>query len=612
LFCVALKNGKSPPKSNHNQIEGIMDHDGGSPTVDEGGGWESVGPAGKKAAKGKKGNKGKMKNARTLSLQTFFSEHGGSEEGADMLEEPELTPEELLARESLLTYFADLIRRSGPLKVNGPAIRTHLEDRMTDGESLLSGKAIVEIDQMPNFLSSSPDLIIVDDIVCDKRHGSQAKTAALTQILTNFEALSSNLKRPGSANSSAGSPGPLGAGGAPSAPSGGGPQGNVWNKGPPAGTSGSDPAPDPLLQLPNRVESLFNGGGHHSGFGQIVPSQSPARASPASNISSNLPDLSSPPPPLPLNNSSLTANHLTGRQMESDLDLNRTLNRATALEHRNTELLENLKEHEKKNTNLQQKVTVLEQQLTEAQDEITRLKCLTTTSSTDDQNSAMAIFSLKKELESERLNSANLKRQLDMERQLGKSVQEKHSSLLGKLQSFMATDVTAAGAGTAAGGGLTSSGQSSAPVSSSFSSPFADSFGFAGFSAPRTSSNNVPSFTPSSSNLSSSTVQPVATSALGQVGASALGQVGANALGQVGALSQPSTLGQASAFSSATNVLADFGISSAAAQQPKLFANPPPPSSTAGPASLAGSRLLGQQRLPTTADLYKQFGQLGS
>jgi len=306
--------------------------------------------------------------------------------------------------------------------------------------------------------------------------------------------------------------------------------------------------------------------------------------------------------------------------MESDLDLNRTLNRATALEHRNTELLENLKEHEKKNTNLQQKVTVLEQQLTEAQDEITRLKCLTTTSSTDDQNSAMAIFSLKKELESERLNSANLKRQLDMERQLGKSVQEKHSSLLGKLQSFMATDVTAAGAGTAAGGGLTSSGQSSAPVSSSFSSPFADSFGFAGFSAPRTSSNNVPSFTPSSSNLSSSTVQPVATSALGQVGASALGQVGAdalgqvgaNALGQVGALSQPSTLGQASAFSSATNVLADFGISSAAAQQPKLFANPPPPSSTAGPASLAGSRLLGQQRLPTTADLYKQFGQLGS
>ena len=50
-----------------------------------------------------------------------------------------------------------------------------------------------------------------------------------------------------------------------------------------------------------------------TGFGQIVPSQSPARASPASNISSNLPDLSSPPPPLPLNNSSLTANHLTGK-----------------------------------------------------------------------------------------------------------------------------------------------------------------------------------------------------------------------------------------------------------------------------------------------------------
>ena len=89
-----------------------------------------------------------------LYLQTFFSEHGGgggggSEEGSEMMEElPELTAEELLARESLLTYFSDLIRRSGPMKVNGPEIRTHLEDRMTDGESLLCGKAVVDIEQV--------------------------------------------------------------------------------------------------------------------------------------------------------------------------------------------------------------------------------------------------------------------------------------------------------------------------------------------------------------------------------------------------------------------------------------------------------------------------------
>ena len=46
--------------------------------------------------------------------------------------------------------------------------------------------------QMPGFLSSSPDLVIVDDIVCDKRHRDQAKKAALDQVLENFAALSNS------------------------------------------------------------------------------------------------------------------------------------------------------------------------------------------------------------------------------------------------------------------------------------------------------------------------------------------------------------------------------------------------------------------------------------
>lgn len=454
-----------------------MDNDVESPSIDEdggGGAWESVGPAGKKGSKGKKGNKGKMKNARTLSLQTFFSEHGGgSEEGSEMMEEPELTPEEILARESLLTYFSDLIRRSGPMKVNGPQIRTHLEDRMTDGESLLSGKAVVEIEQMPNFLSSSPDLIIVDDVVCDKRHGQSAKIQALERVLANFAALSSEnslkqpaaaLHRPGSSASSSPGPVPPPLGMPTPAP-------NVWTKGPPGA---SPAAPDPLLQLPSRVESLFNGGGHHSGFGGIVPSQSPARASPSSNVgTTNLPDLSSPPPPLPplTTGTSITSNSITGRgHMDtscSDMDLSRTLNRVTAY---NTELLESLKDTERKNTALKAHVALLEDQLEEARDEIARL---TGGGGEAADSGSVAIFSLKKELESERLNSANLKRQLEMEQQLGKSVQEKHSSLLGKLHAMAASDVVAGGAGQPAGG-----------ASSAFGSPFANSFGFgSGFSS---------------------------------------------------------------------------------------------------------------------------------
>ena len=34
------------------------------------------------------------------------------------------------------------------MRVSGSQIRSHLEDRMSDGDSLLSGKAIVEIEQV--------------------------------------------------------------------------------------------------------------------------------------------------------------------------------------------------------------------------------------------------------------------------------------------------------------------------------------------------------------------------------------------------------------------------------------------------------------------------------
>ena len=129
--------------------------------------------------------------------------------------------------------------------------------------------------QMPNFLSSSPDLMVVDDVVCDKqRHGAAAKTQALERVLKNFAALASvqekqqQLNHHQAACNSAGSssPGPVGGGGGIAPPT---PTPNVWQtKGPPAAASAasaSTTAPDPLLQLPNRVESLFNGGGHHSG-----------------------------------------------------------------------------------------------------------------------------------------------------------------------------------------------------------------------------------------------------------------------------------------------------------------------------------------------------------
>ena len=110
--------------------------------------------------------------------------------------------------------------------------------------------------------------MVVDDVVCDKqRHGAAAKTQALELVLKNFAALASvqdkQQLRQAACNSTGGSssPGPVGGGGGTPTP-------NVWQtKGPPAATASTAAAatPDPLLQLPNRVESLFNGGGHHSG-----------------------------------------------------------------------------------------------------------------------------------------------------------------------------------------------------------------------------------------------------------------------------------------------------------------------------------------------------------
>ena len=99
-----------------------------------------------------------------------------------------------------------------------------------------------------------------------------------------------------------------------------------------------------------------------------------------------------------------------------------------------------------KNKALKAKVALLEEQLEEAREEIARL----TGAEGGADSGAVAIFSLKKELESERLNSANLKRQLEMEQHLGKSVQDKHSSLLEKLQLMAASDTGGGGAG---GGG---------------------------------------------------------------------------------------------------------------------------------------------------------------
>jgi len=617
-----------------------------------GGAWESVGP-GKKGSKGKKGNKGKMKNARTLSLQTFVSEYGASEEGSEMLDDVDLTPEEILARESLLTYFSDLIRRNGPMKVSGSQIRSHLEDRMSDGDSLLSGKAVVEIEQMPGFLSSSPDLVIVDDIVCDKRHKDQARKAALDQVLENFAALSNpstSSADPANLNNRTTNPylrtttSPA-LGGISSVPTPPPSAGNVWNKGPPGtstGGSGSTAAsngtglPQDLLQFstqPNRVESLFNG---QSVFGPIT-SQSPARASPSSAATTSapatthLPDLSSPPPPLPtINNSTLSA-----ASAMAHTDINQTLTES------NTELLANLVEQKKKNSvlesrerQLDSRVLQLERQLSEAKEEIAKLKgslavsqaqaaaaAANNGSSIDSSDESNTLFSLKKELESERLKTVTLKTQLETEKNMGRQVQEKHRLLLGKLGGLMG-EVGGGGRGnslsttSAVTSSTTSSIPHTAPISGfGTSSPFGDTFGFGssfGMSSTSSGGGAVGSAVapPPSSVTPPSSVSASAAAVLAEYGISTPESRTASHSATQKLFSSPSPSTQAPVGTTRHQSAAlgsSLGLDSAASSQQHFLA------ATAALSQQAINRQ--QQQLPpgsgtSTADLLKQFGRL--
>jgi hypothetical protein len=130
----------------------------------DGGGWSSV----VQNKKGK-GKKKKMKNARTLSLQTFFSEHGGNsenEQGKDELGglpedcQPELSNEDLVVRESLLSYFWDVLKRLGPVRINGPELQAELDHLSDEGKQLVGRHSDIS-----TFIGQSGQLVLIDDLV---------------------------------------------------------------------------------------------------------------------------------------------------------------------------------------------------------------------------------------------------------------------------------------------------------------------------------------------------------------------------------------------------------------------------------------------------------------
>lgn len=185
--------------------------------------WSSV----VKGGKGKK--KKKMRNARTLSLQTFFSEQQQDLDtfgnvGENYLDTtlPELDDQEITARNDLLSFFCGVLKKLGPV---------HLTDVLMHSEiSNLSEEQKRLIDRHPNlsqFLGLSNRIAMVDDYVCLKQDVARAKRMALNQMMEQ------KANSPTTEVSRSQSPP------------------NVWK------SSAKVQGVDPILELP-RVESLFD------------------------------------------------------------------------------------------------------------------------------------------------------------------------------------------------------------------------------------------------------------------------------------------------------------------------------------------------------------------
>ena len=88
---------------------------------DTGGEWST---AGSKNNKGKKQKKKFKNNARTVTLQTFISENGGPVDPQEDFRDDEgsspvvdLSEEEQVVQNSLITVFTDMLRRLGPVRL---------------------------------------------------------------------------------------------------------------------------------------------------------------------------------------------------------------------------------------------------------------------------------------------------------------------------------------------------------------------------------------------------------------------------------------------------------------------------------------------------------------
>lgn len=381
---------------------------------------------------------------------------------------PELSNEDLVVRESLLSYFWDVLRRLGPVRINGPELQAELDHLSEEGKQLVGRHSDIAA-----FIGQSGQLVLIDDLVCAKEDVERARKMAIDSIVLSVAARNNKT--------SSVAPGPP-VSSASAAPA------TVWNSQTPltasikaataAAASASESTDvDPWLQLP-KVDSLFNyDGGSSSSTSNLLTSSS-SSSSNFPGLSSHLkqPDLSSPPPTIQRSSSASTSNGFSvvtstssgssrfgglglasgaygepaSSAVQSSSGIEALNRRLQGLSLCNADLLTQLANKERQLQHFSKMIAPqeelaashekLKQELEEAKKEIARLRALLETKEEKNKEKTPAspvsdnylIISLQHQLESERLNSRNLKHQLELERSYSSKVTEKHNFLMNR------------------------------------------------------------------------------------------------------------------------------------------------------------------------------------
>jgi len=386
-----------------------------------------------------KGGKGKVnkrknwtKSARTFTLQNFFTEHGG--DGKECVYEdsktaiPNLDEDELVIKNSILSFFVDLLKRLGPLKRDDIRIQSEYESLSPESQAVIR-----RFGSLRNFLSCEESIVIVDDYICISSDTQTAQNLALERVTKHPYAFGHQTKPPPTSsttvasiteNSSCSS--------------------NAWFK---SDSISSDGGGDPIIHLPEMNNLFFND--CHKPIQQLKPVNPIKPPSRPPLVSKPPPNIFSIPPPQVSPIEKITPTTIDYSTTKKFINMSKAsattpvVLSSTPTTIRNSSspgaafppqdensFHKSLHALTLANAELMAKLEDKNKELMESRSEVLEWKQKAEKS----RDSSQLVISLQKQLESEKLNARNLKHQVEMERIYSNKINEKYCSLLKQQQ----------------------------------------------------------------------------------------------------------------------------------------------------------------------------------